>query len=437
MSIFLGVARLSENLSKHSGAYPCLNQETRRIDEANSLIKELTDRNVLEALARTAPDLAAGLEYVATTVGLLGRASDHLGLGTDLHVVFGFKEKRVMQELDELSKNISRLDQEIAKPSLPTSLSGRWAIYDKVLSAVLHFEQSIVHDHHPLPGSDRDRETYCKRLGHMVREYSPTQVIIDLRRMHCLIMGEAGFVKPLFMQLAEENKAYTLETEKLDKFLGFFFFSFLSVIALQVRALRMLLSFIMYKQEDAIYERDLVDIAKNVVLQLGEKSNPVSQFSWYVKFKAYGHENAMIASLKWPGWFAYMTGVIGNLEGCKGHPGDEGRFKIEPHHGGTYKISTRRWRDYYVYMSIIFRNVRGCKGDPGNQGYWKYNNKDIRTRTFTLTPVQYPNCHMHMASTRSGNLSGKRGNLDDSCYFKLVVEPVGHDDEEFEFAVQS
>ena len=236
-----------------------------------------------------------------------------------------------MQELDELSKNISLMDQEIAKPSLltrTTSLWRFWLIHDKVLATVLHFEQSVVHDHHTLPGSDRDQEMCCKRLGQMVREYSTTQVIIDLRHMHCLIMGEAGFGKPLFKQLAEE--AYTLENEELDRFLSPFFFFFQSVIALQVRALRMLLSFIMYKQEDALYERDLVAIASNVVLQLGEKSNPVSQFRWYVKFKAYGHENVMIVSVKWPGWYAYMAGdAIGNLQGRKGHPGDQGIFKID------------------------------------------------------------------------------------------------------------
>ena len=53
----------------------------------------------------------------------------------------------------------------------------------------------------------------------------------------------------------------------------------------------------MYKQEDAIYKRDLVAIASNVVLQLGEKSNPVSQFHWYIKLKAFEHENAIYDSI--------------------------------------------------------------------------------------------------------------------------------------------
>ena len=438
MSMFQGVARVQAYLSGHQGVYPCVkfNQETRKIDGANRLTKELTSQNVLETLANTAPDLAAGLENVAKIADLLGRAGEHLGLGTDLLVAFGFKEKSVMQELDELSKN-SLMEQEIDKLSLLTRSTSLWRfcpIHDKVLSTVLHFEQSVV------PGSDKERETHCKRLDCMVQEYSPTQEIIDLRRMHTIIIGEAGFGKPLFKQLAE--KAYTLENEELDRFLGPFFFLFQSVIALQLRAIRMLLSFIMYKQEDALYERDLVAIASNVVLQLEERSNPVSQFHWYIKFKAFGQQNAAIVSAKWPGWHAYMTGgVIGNLRGWKGHPGDEGRFKIEPCHGGTFKISTRRWRDYHVYMdSSAIRNVRGCKRDPGNQGYWKFNFKDIRTRTFTLTTVEYPNCHMHMASNAWGNLSGKKGNLDDSCYFKLCDERLqtGHDDEEgFGLAVQS
>ena len=79
--------------------------------------------------------------------------------------------------------------------------------------------------------------------------------------------------------------------------------------------------------------------------------------------------------------------------------------------------------------SSLFRNVRACREDPGNQGYWKINIKDIRARTFTLTTVEYPNYYMHMSSNAWGNLSGKSGNLDDSCYFKLCVEPVEHDDD--------
>ena len=419
-----GVARVQAYLRGHHGVYPCVkfNQEARRIDGANRLMKELTDRNVLEALAQTAPDLAAGLENVATIVGLLGRAGEHLGLGTDLHVAFGSKDKGVMQELDELSKNISLVDQEMDKPSLltqSTSLWRFWPIHDKVLSTVLHFEQSaVVLDHNPLPESDRDRELmYCKRLGHMVQGYSPTQVIIDLRHMHCLIMGEAGFGKPLFKQLAEE--AYTLENEELDRFLSPFFFFFQSVIALQVRALRMLLSFIMYEQEDALYERDLVTIASNLALQLGEKSNPVSQFKWYINFKAYGLEKATLVSVKWPEWYAYDA--IGNLRGWNGHPGDHGRFKIEPQRDefqGTFKISTTWRNDYYVYMDrSVFKNIKVSRRDPGSQGYWKFNIKDFRARTFTLTTVEYPNCHMHIELL--GNISGKTGNLDDTCYFKL------------------
>ena len=432
MSMFQGVESVQAYIREHHGVYPCVkfNQETRRIDEANRLIKELTSQNVLETLANAAPVLAAGLKKVEKIADLLGRAGDHLELGTDLHVAFGFKEKRVMQELDELSKN-SFMDQETSGLhvlSKSASLCCFKMIHGKVLSAVRYFEQSVVHDHHPLPESGREQEIYCKRLDEMVKAYSPTEVIMDLNHMHSIIMEEAGFGKPLFKQLAEE--AYTLGNEELDKFLGPFFFFFQSVVALQVRALRMLLSFIMYKQEDALY--DLVAIASNVVLQLRERSNPVSQFRWYVNFKAFGEQNAVIVSVKWPGWYAYMAGdAIGNLRGMKGHPGDQGRFKIEPHHGGTFKITTRRWRDYHVYMdSTAFKNVRACREDPGNQGYWKFNFKDIRTRTFTLTPVEYPNHHMHMALNAWGNLSGKRGNLDDSCYFKLFYEPVRHDDDD-------
>ena len=443
MSTFQGVARVKEHLAKHHADdfYPSVNfnKETQKIDVANKLIKELTSQNVLEALADTAPVLEDGLKNVAKIVVLLGPACDHLGLGTDLLVAFGIRKKRDMQELDELREKISLVSQKIDKRGLLirstcASLWRFWLIHDKVLSAVLHFEESAVV--HPISESERDLETYYKRLGLMVREYSPIQVINDLLLMHNIIMGEVGFGKPLFKQLAEE--AYKLGNEELDEFLGPFFFFFQSVVALQVRALHMLLSFIMYtEQEDVLYEKDLVAIASNVVLQLGERSNPVSKFKWYINFKAFGEQNAMIVSVKWPGWYAYMAGdAIGNLRGWNGHPGDQGRFRIEPRHGGTFKMTTRRWGDYHVYMdSSAFKNVRACRRDPGNQGYWKFNFTDVRTRTFILTTVQYPDCHMHMASNAWGNLSGKKGNLDDSCYFKLCVEPVIHGADGLELSV--
>ena len=230
--MFQGVESVRTYLSKHLSVYPCekFNEETKRIDGANRLTKELTSQNVLEALENKAPDLVTGLKKVEKIVGLLGRAGGQLGSGTDLLVAFGFKEKRIMQEFDELSKNISLVNQEIAKSNLltrstSTSLWRFWMIHDKVLSAVLHFEQS-VHDHHPLPKSDtEDLETYyCKRLGHMVRDYSPTQVINDLLLMHSIIMGEAGFDKPCLSNLLKKPTHW-----KMNNWTGFlvlFSFSF-------------------------------------------------------------------------------------------------------------------------------------------------------------------------------------------------------------------
>ena len=80
----------------------------------------------------------------------------------------------------------------------------------------------------------------------MVREYSPTQVIIDLCHIHGIIKGEAGFGKLLFKQFAEE--VFTLKTKNWTG-PSFFF----SCIAFKVQVVRMLLLFIMYEQEDALY----------------------------------------------------------------------------------------------------------------------------------------------------------------------------------------
>ena len=105
----------------------------------------------------------------------------------------------------------------------------------------------------------------------------------------------------------------------------------------------MLLSFIMYKQEDAIYIKEIW--WPLLVMWYYSWERRVTQFLSSIGTSNSKHLNMkmlyMIVSVKWPGWYAYMAGdAIGNLRGWKGHPGDQGIFKIEPHHGGTFKITS-------------------------------------------------------------------------------------------------
>lgn len=393
------VEKLKEYTSRPevNDIYRSLNQSAKVINVTNFAVDVLGQAQTINALAKMAPTLAKALGKVGKLSKALGPAGAVLGMGMDLLVAFGVIKNDMMQKLDEISRQIEDLRDDVKMELKVTQALGRFLpIHDKMLANVQRFEQ--------ISASPGDAESFCERLGDMVKDYSPNEIIVDLRQIHNLITGEGGFGKPLFEQLAEE--AYALEGDQFDQFIGPFLLRFQTVVGLEIRAIRMLRSFVSYEEEDAIYAEDIKAIFKDLALQRKEY-DPAQMFDWYIKFMAFGGQATMTTE-RWPGWYAYMdSSALGNIRGWDGHPGDQGVFDIKPRDDGTFLMTTKEWPNWYVFMeSSAFENVRGWEGDPGPQGHWKFAVIDARVRRFKLSPREYPGSYMHMEGNAWGNVSG-------------------------------
>lgn len=390
--------------------YSTLDQAAKVFDIASYAVEVLSKGNLIDALEKMNPALANRLSKVGRFARMLGPAGAVLGTGLDLLVGIGAMEVKVVEKLDKISQQMDDLKEEVNVHIKVTQALGRFLpIHDKVLACVLRYEQVVAN-----PGS---AESFCDRLGDMIKDYTPNQIVVDLNQMHSLITGETGFGKPLFEQLSEE--AYTAEGADLDKFIASLLLRFQSAMALQIRAVRMLRSFIAYQEEDAFYASDMVMVIKNLALQRKEY-DPSPQFDWYFQFMAFGGQ-ATLTVEKWPNWYLYMSNdSVGNIRGCEGHPGDQGVFNISPGRDGFFRLTTKKWPTWYVYMeSSSFRNVRGWEGDPGKQGYWRFIIKDLKAHCFTFVTQEYPECYMYMQENAWGNISGTDEMPDSSCSFQV------------------
>ena len=110
--------------------------------------------------------------------------------------------------------------------------------------------------------------------------------------MHLLITGEAEFCdgKPLFEQLAEEGNEFEgneLEGEEVNQFVSTLLFQFQTVICLEIRAIRMLRSFITCEEADVKHSKRLQAVFENLAQQIG-KHDPFQLYEWYLNFRAIG-----------------------------------------------------------------------------------------------------------------------------------------------------
>ena len=384
------------------------------IDVANSIVNLLTNPKLIGALEKTAPALATNLKKASELAKVLGPAGIALGVGVDLLVAVGLLEDATMMKLDELSRQIEDLREDVKKGfeslklhmKIAETLQRFLPIFDKMLANVLCYEQILAD-----PG---DTDGFFERIEDMMKGYSPSDIIVALRQVHVLIAGEGVFQsKPLFRQLAEE--AYELEGEAFDRFLSTLLFQFQVMVGLEMRAVRMLRSFIALQEKDVTYASDVKTIFEHLALQRS-KHDPFLQFEWYLKLMAFGGQMTM-TTVKQPERHVYMTLLSFALNtydvcGCKHHPGDPGVIIVTPHcDGGKFLLSTKKWPGRYWYVTFVEGNVEGWKGDPGPQGYWKFTIKNARTRTFVLTTCKWPEWHMYMyEGPFNRNVKTKKGN---------------------------
>ena len=298
---------------------------------------------LIKKLAEMAPELAKMLVQVGQLASALGPAGAALSMGVDLLVMFHAQPDSTMRKkLDEISHHVKSL-QETTRIQLNVleAMERFLPIYDKILAHVLRLEQIFAN-----PGNS---ESFCERLGGMTKDYSPNQIIVDLCQMHALIMGKTGFGKPLFEQLAEE--AYSWEGEEFDTFIGTFLLQFHTVVSLEIRAVRMLRSFVVYEQKDTIFDQDIKLILTHLALQYKEH-DPAPQFEWYFKFRASGGE-ARLSIGKSPVSYMYMEDSIfssGIKIGAEGtfSDHDQSVFIFSPQSNGTFRMTSKNGKIGHV-----------------------------------------------------------------------------------------
>ena len=347
------------------------------------------------ALEKSVPAMANNLIKMARLASLLGPAGVDLGVGLDLMVAVGLLEVASVLRLDELSHQINDMKLDVVKgfESLKVHLEtaeilNRFLpVLDQMLASVLQYEQILA-------SRAGDVNGFFERLEELAKEYSPSKVIVALRQIHVLITGEGMFQsKPLFKQLAEE--ANELEGAAFDQFVSALLLQFQVVLGLEMRAVRMLRSFIALQGKDAVYSNDVKTIFEHLAIQRREH-DPCLEFEWYLKFMAFGGQMTM-STVKYPQMYVYLT-VFDNISWWKGHPGDQGVVSATPHSdGGKFLLSTKKWPDHFMYVTNTpSGKVESCRSDPGPQGHWQFTIKNFQTRTFVLTTCKWPEWHVCM-----------------------------------------
>jgi hypothetical protein len=308
-------------------------------------------------------------------------------------------------------------------------------------------------------------DIFYELLQDMVKDYPPMQIITDLKQMHLLITGEASFCdgKPLFDQLAEEGNG--LEGEAVDRFISSLLLQFQTMVALEMRAFRMLRSFIAYEETDVKYSQRLKSIFENLADQK-TKHDPIQTYGWYLDFRAIGG-TFLMKTVKWPDYYVYMTSWTSNVRGSKGnHVGDQGVFIITPCNDGTFLISPKEWPQCYVSMTekttMDIVNPVGLSsspaglpwpipgqvvtnlavrvggfdvtGDDVRRDRWKFIIKDVAKHEFLLEDAQLQGFYMYMRGDLVGSVKCDKGDPDDDRRnFILTPQPDPHTERYLKF----
>ena len=393
--------------------YSTLQSSSGVLQAANDTIKYLSKETVMKALSRVSPDLVKYLTKVVQISTVLGPAGKALGMGVDLIMKCGLNvQDCTVAELDEISRQIEELkDFKTLKVQLriERALHRFLPIHDSIITKVQRFERILA----SRLSNNNDIDVFCERIGKMSIDYTPSQIIDDLHRLHVLITGEAGFGKPFFEQLAEE--ANELQGEEFNQFISSLSMQFQQVVGWEIRAVRMLRSFIAYHEEDVRFSEDVKSLFKNLAYQR-QSCDPISNYHWYFKFLSSGGVVKMTPK-RWPNWYVYFSKVW-NVTGCKGDPGDQGVIIVTPCVKGGFLISCGKWMYVYMYMkNMPNANVTSQKKDPGPQGHWNFTLKDAQSRTFVLSTHKWPTWYMCMQV--NGNVSGCLGDPGSQGYFTL------------------
>ena len=222
---------------------------------------------------------------------------------------------------------------------------------------------------------------------------APYDIIRDLKQMHNLMVGSStGFGVPLFEQLTREVKRCQGHT--FDTSMASLFAQFQAVIALEMRVVRMLRSFLAYSQEDLDHEADVKAIFEDLRKQR-TTCDPLSDksFQWYCTFKIRGGYY-YIKALK-PNEFLYMESGNGRISGSKAVPGREGYFEIKPCEQvgseGAFLLSAIEYPYQYMQLNEDEEDgdVMKSKNSSITQCHWYFHVHDVDSKVFKLRTVKW------------------------------------------------
>ena len=126
---------------------------------------------------------------------------------------------------------------------------------------------------------------------------------------------------------------------------------------------------------------------------------------------------------KWPNWYVYMQDYdsLFNVQGKKGHPGEQGEFKFtSAQRSGYYLISSKHWPNRYLYMhNDRHKSVQGWEGDPGPQGHWLITPR--RDGSILLSTEKWSDHYMYMQNWFGGDILGTK-EPNEQAYFILSCD---------------
>ena len=408
--------------------YSTIEVSAKVIDGANKTVEFLSKPEVKGLLLKRLPAIAANLGKLTKFASLLGPAGAALGTVVDFLAAFGLftQEDPIMAKLNEISNQIKDLRDEVEKgfTELKTRLDRNLAlteflhVINNLQSQLEIFEQNVRR-------STSDPAGFYARLQNMVKSYSPHNLITDLKKLHNIIVGSTEFGDPLFTQLAKSKDEY--EGDTFDSFMTTLFSQFHFVIALEIRAVRMLLSLLAINEQGPEFETDILSILKNLATQRKEY-DPFPIFEWYFNFKLHGGYFEIIA-LK-TAKFIYLKNDDNHwAKGYKTEPGLQGHFHILPEpckDERGFLITCRSFPGECMQLLGDEDSGRGYVKtttdiyDP--QCQWLFHIKNMEEKIFKLSTAKWPDRYVYFDGTHIRMTDNMKDKGDDA-HFKLRPFP--------------
>ena len=187
-----------------------------------------------------------------------------------------------------------------------------------------------------------------------------------------------------------------MEGKEFDNFMANLFCQFQAVLALEIRAVRMLHSFLAYSEKDGIYARDIRQIYNNLGIQR-HTHDPVSLFQWYLDFMRYGGR-FNIRVLKPDNRYLYVEYGNHRVSGWKTYPGPKVEFSIEPYDGASFVVYCKHYPGEFMDLrsNEDDANVKTRKNNTEPECHWYFHIVDMDAKVFKLSTVKWPNRFVYM-----------------------------------------